>query len=89
MNPENLRKMKVINLKRSAISAAQEKMEKAALEFSKTMYEALYELLGSQYESKINGMTQEIREDIRKEYDIDLLIEEGKSHGAFEVDEKE
>lgn len=81
--------MKVINLKRSAISAAQEKMEKAALEFSKTMYEALYELLGSQYESKINSMTQEIREDIRKEYDIDLLIEEGKSHGAFEVDEKE
>ena len=81
--------MKVINLKRSAISAAQEKMEKAALEFSKTMYEALYELFGSQYESKINSMTQEIREDIRKEYDIDLLIEEGKSHGAFEVDEKE
>ncbi len=80
--------MKTIELKRSDIKAAQEKMEKAALEFSKSMYEALHILLGSQYESKINSMTQEIREDIRKEYDIDLLIEEGKSHGAFTVDEQ-
>ena len=77
--------MNKIALKKSDIENAKKKIESGACKYTQVMYKELYALLGDEYKDRITDMTNDVRKEMIQSYDIQLLIQEGIKHGAFEV----